>query len=245
MRRLGFGLSADGGIKRYTDSTTADDEDEDVVNAAADIKYAMGAGFTVLGNGEFSRFANKTTQEDPVTGEDWERGANIFGGGLAIEKLFNPDFKGRVEGGYQHAEYDMSGVDALDTANGKAELTLGSFPLRFTVSAEYGLYPPAVRPYSVQTMAGVLGKVEYAILRERILLGAHGQFTSGEYERESDTISGLQGGRENMGEAGVKAGFRFGRHTSLDVKYNFEVWDSELREDFIRNTVGVAVTGRI
>ncbi|MEI6564693.1 MAG: outer membrane beta-barrel protein [bacterium] len=233
--KLETGVKAAYTLKRYTDSVVADNEDEDILDGQADLKFKTGAGVNVMGLVGASKFENKAADRD--------RGSSVLSCGVGVEKIFNPDFIGKINAGYQHGEYNDSNLGSIDAPNGSAELTLrAASATRFRVGASYGLYAPYVRPYSIQTMTAVSGGVDHDVLSKRLMVSVNGQYGSGHYKSEG---AALPGGDDNMVMVGVRGEYRLNRTWSLNAGYTFENWDSQVRESFVRNMVDVGVKAQM
>lgn len=223
---LATGVKAAYALKRYTESVVAEDEDEDILTGEAYLKYKMGSGYNLLGLVGASDFKNNSTTQ--------KRGSQVISAGVGVDKVFNPDYIGKLRAGYQHGEYDNADLDAIDTPSGSAELTLrAASATRFRIGANYGLYAPYVRPYSIQTLTAFTGAIDHDILPGRLTLTLDAQYGSGDYKEEGAT---LPGGNDDMMMAGISAIYRMNRTWSLSGGYDYENWDSDVRESFSRNT---------
>lgn len=232
---LATGVKASYALKRYTESLVAADEDEDILTGEAYLKYKMGSGYNLLGLVGASDFKNKSTER--------KRGSQVISAGVGVDKVFSPDYIGKLRGGYQHGEYDNEALDAIDTPNGSAELTLrAASATRFRVGASYGLYAPYVRPYSIQTLTAISGAVDHDVLPNRLTLTLDAQYGSGDYKEEGAT---LPGGTDDMVMVGVSATYRVNRIWSISGGYNYENWESDVRESFSRNTVNLGVKAEL
>lgn len=228
---LATGVKGSYSLKRYQDSKVAADEDEDIVDGQAYLKYKMGSGYNILGLVGASDFKNKSSTT--------ERGSQVVSVGAGVEKIFNPDFIGKVTGGFQHGEYDNADLGSIDTPNGAAELTMrAASATRFRVGASYGLYAPYVRPYSIQTLTAFTGAIDHDLLPNRLTLTLTGQYGSGDYKEEG---ANLPGGKDDMALVGVSANYRLNRTWSVNGGYYYENWDSDVRESFDRNSVNFCV----
>jgi hypothetical protein len=222
--------------KRYSDSNVGADNDEDTYSTELDAKYLMGMGWDVFAMVGWTDFnADTTTTRD--------RGSSVMSYGLGVDKIFNPDFKGKIVAGYQTAEYDDPALGSTDTANGRAELTLrANSPTRFRVGASYGYFMPYVRPYSVQTLTAVDGHIDHDVVRERLTLSLSGQYSEGEYDAYDATFVG---GTDRLTTVGVGAKYKLNRNWSVSGGYTYETWDSDVRDSFNRNTVNVGVKAQL
>ncbi len=218
-------------IKRYDDSVVAENEDEDILDGQAYLKYKTGANCDVLGIVGVSDFKNKSV--------DHARGSTVMSAGAGVEKTFNPDFKGKVLAGYQHGEYDNEDMDSIDTPNGSLELTFrAQSATRFRVNASYGLYAPYVRPYAIQTLTAFTGAIDHDVLANRLMVSLLGQYGHGKYKSEGVDYPG---GSDDMVSVGISANYRINRTWSVQGGYTYENWDSDVRESFSRNLVDFGV----
>ncbi len=232
--KLTSGLAGTYALKRYTDSVVADTEDEDIVDVSANSKYSMGSGYKVVGMVGGSQYENDDLNRD--------RGSTVLSAGGGLEKTFTPDLLGKVMLGYQHAEYQDDTLDSIDTPNGSAELTMrAASETRFRVGGSYGFYAPYVAPYSIQTMTAFNLGVDHDVLSKRMTVSLNGQYGKGEYEAEADA----PGGDDDMIMAGLSADYRINRTWSVNTGYNFEHWDSDVRESFNRNTIDFSVKAQL
>jgi len=221
-------------LKRYSDSTVAQTEDEDIFESNADLKYKMGSGYKLIGSVGASKFKNKAV--------DANRGSTVLAAGAGVEKTFTPDLIGKVMGGYQHGEYENSAYKAIDTPNASAELTMrAASETRFRVGGSYGLYAPYVRPYSIQTLTAINAGVDHDVLSKRLTVSLNGQFGNGHYKAEGAN----KGGDDTMVMVGVRADYRVNRIWSINGGYSVENWDSDVRESFTRNLVDFAVKAQL
>ena len=229
--KVAAGLKGSYSLKRYNDSEVAANEDEDIVDGQAYLKYKTGANLDVSGIVGAADFRNKAT--------DHPRGAKVMWAGAEVDKSFSPDFKGKAQAGYQHGEYDNADLSAIDTPNGSLELTFrAESATRFRVGGSYGLYAPYVRPYAIQTLTAFTGAIDHDVLPKRLTVSLAGQYGRGKYKSEGE---GYPGGNDDMVSVGVSANYRLNRTWSLQGGYTYENWDSDVRESFSRDLVDFAV----
>ena len=218
-------------IKRYDEQKVADNEDEDVVDGEVDLGYTLGSGYKVFGLVGYSLFDNASTERD--------RGSTVYSAGAGVEKVFNPNVHGRIQGGYQFAEYADDALDSVDTANGRAEMVFrAATATRFRVGAIYGFFAPYVRPYSLQTLSSFDAAIEHDVLPERLTVALKGQYSHGEYENEGKD---LPGGSDNLATVGLSGVYRINRNWSVGAGYTYENWDSDVRASFDRSYVDANV----
>lgn len=237
-QKVGASLMGSSIMKRYTDQVVADNQDEDIYQAEADLKYLMGSGYSVFGLIGFSDF----NAESSGAGSR-NRGSQVLSYGVGIERVFSPDVTGKIAGGYQTAEYDDDALESTDTMNGNAEMTFrAASPTRFRVGGSYGYFAPNVRPYSIQTLTAVSGAIDHDVLSDRLTLTLRGQYSEGDY---ADEGVGLPGGLDKLTTVGFSGRYWVQRNWAVQAGYTHETWDSDLRESFDRNLVDVGVTARL
>lgn len=227
--KVGTYVVGESVVKRYDEQVVAD-EDEDILKGDAYLKYLMGSGVNVFGTIGVSDFSNKSQVRD--------RGSQVMTYALGAERMFSPDFIGKVMGGYQTATYDDADLDSTDSAYGSAEVTLrAASPTRIRMGAMYGFFAPYVRPYSVQKLTSVWGAVDHDVTG-RLTVTLQGQFSDGDYDSEG---ADLPGGSDKLQTVSVRGNFKMDRIWSLAGGYTYENWDSDVRESFDRNTVDMGV----
>ena len=220
-------------IKRYDEDVVADEEDEDVYKVDGIFRVLLGNGLKGLAQVGYSDFENESTTVD--------RGAQIMTYAVGLEKDMTAKLKGVVKGGVQTVEYSNDELDSDTTGYGAAELMLSESATRVAVGVGYGFYGPYVRPYSSQTRTYVSAKVERDI-GSKLTLAAEGQFGRGEYEKERiSATQELPGGDDDMWLGALKGTYQVHRNVDLELGYQIEDWDSDVRESFTRNLVTAAV----
>ena len=231
--KVGVGVTGESVIKRYDDDAVALEQDEDILKAEAYLKYLMGSGVNVFGMVGAADFSNESQVR--------ERGSQVITYAIGAEKVFSPDFTGKVMGGYQTAAYDDDSLDSQDSSYGSAEVTLRAASLtRIKLGALYGFFAPYVRPYSIQKLTSVWGLVEHDITG-RLTLTVKGQYSNGDYDEEGVD---LPGGSDKLGTVSVRGNFKVDHIWSLAGGYTYDNWDSDVRESFDRNTVDLGVTAK-
>jgi hypothetical protein len=234
-RVLGFGLMGRNTIKRYTDDAVADISDEDTTDAALSLMADVGKQLIIIGKGTFSDFENASTNSA------FERGAQTMSYTLGLKKVFTPQAYGMIESGFQTAEYDNSLLDTDDSVYANLQLVYREQDYKFSGTAGYGIYQPYVRPYSSQKRAfvGVDGERTIA---EKLTFGAGLQYSNGKYDEVS---AGNPAGDDNLFAARARGTYKINRHLAFELAYQFENWDSDLRESFNRNTVSATIKAEL
>ena len=226
-------------LKRYDEQVIADDQNEDVIESFATAGYTLVPGMSAFGQFGCEMFDNANT--------NWDRGATAYTFAGGLEKVFNPDFSGRITAGYQQADYSDS---ILGSKNGwltRLEGTLGgSCSTRLRLLAEHGYYMPYVRPYSIQEMLTFRATVDHDVTRD-LMLSVFGQYTDSDYPSEQSPTENLDlpGGHDRMTDIGLSATYRITRSFSCRAGYRFQNWDSDVRESYSHNMIDVSITGQL
>jgi hypothetical protein len=190
----------------------------------------MGSGVNVFGVIGVSDFSNESKARS--------RGSQVMTYAAGAERMFSPDFTGKVMGGYQTATYDAADLESGDSAYGSADVTLrAASPTRVRLGAMYGFFAPYVRPYSVQQLTSIWGEVEHDVTA-RLTLTLHGQFSNGDYDNEG---ADLPGGSDKLESVSLRGSFKMDRIWSLTGGYTYENWDSDVRESFDRSICDMGV----
>jgi len=234
-RSIGFGLTSHNTIKRYLEDVVANTSDEDTTDAALTLMADIGNQMFVLAKGTFSDFENASTNSAT------ERGAQTMTYSLGFKKVFTPSTYGLVEGGIQSAEYDNALLTTDDSLYANLQFVIREQEYRFTGFAGYGIFQPYVRPYSSQkrTFVGINGERTIA---EVLTFNVGIQYSNGRYDEVS---AGNPAGDDNLFLISARSSYKINRHLAVEVGYQFENWESDLREPFDRNTISVAVKAQL
>jgi hypothetical protein len=234
-----YGAQVLGGytLKRYDEDVVADEEDEDVYFVDGILRMQVANGLKLLGQVGYSDFNNESQVED--------RGVQIMTYAVGVEKDLTAKLKSVIKGGVQSAEYSDDNIDSDTSGYGMGEVVLTEAQTRFALGAGYGFYGAYVRPYSSQTRTYVVAKAERD-LGTKFTVSAEGQFGRGKYEQE-ELSSGAQldGGNDDMLLGAVKGTYKVHRNVDVEVGYQIEDWDSDVRESFTRNLVTAVVKARL
>ncbi len=228
--KVGTYVVGESVVKRFDEQVVADEQDEDVLKGDVYLKYLMGSGVNVFGVFGVSDFSNESKVRS--------RGSQVMTYAAGAERMFSPDFTGKVMGGYQTATYDAADLESVDSAYGSADITLrAASPTRVRLGALYGFFAPYVRPYSIQQLTSFWGAVDHDV-SARLTLTLQGQFSNGDYDNEG---AELPGGSDKLESVSVRGSFKMDRIWSLTGGYTYENWDSDVRESLDRNTCDVGV----
>jgi len=235
-------LDASYKLKRYDKRTFSDlgDEDRLLVNGA--FRHRMAPDF----HGFLFAGYDQPSFQNGVRGD--YRG---YLGGVGLERQFNDQWKGSIALGYEFLDYqDAAEHDtSLPYVKAAAQARPGA---RLTVDAEaeYSLEPSDRSLYSSKEYLRLLMRGTLALSES---LSAFGQavYANGAY----DAKSGIEDETRRVDDQAVvdgddtlvdlQVGLLFrpqtGRYTGR-LAYEFEDWDSDVRESFTRNTMMASVS---
>jgi len=236
-----YGVEFLGGnsIKRYNDNAVADEEDEDVYSLDGIFRIVLGNGLKALGQVGYSDFKNKSETED------LDRGVQIMTYAVGVEKDLTSKLTSVIKGGVQTADFSSDTLDSETTGYGSGELTLREAQTRFSLGAGYGFYGPYVRPYSSQTRTYVDAKVARD-LGTKFTVEAEAQFARGEYDKELlSNGTQLSGGNDDLMLGALRGIYRINHNVDFELGYQYEDWNSDVRESFTRNLVTAVVKTRL
>jgi long-subunit fatty acid transport protein len=135
-----------------------------------------------------------------------------------------------------HAE---KGSTDSGTADGEVVVSASRTQVRF--SAGYSLAASDYDPYSYQERTRVSTTVEYD-LTAKFSLRAMGLYENGDYDVDS-VVEGQTGtgGSDALTDAQFGISYRINRNLTASLSYEYEDWNSDIRESFSRNWVTAAV----
>lgn len=244
-------LNGDHSLKRYDKSAMADYADEDRYGADLSLKYAVTPDMNATVEAGYSA----------AMFEGIERDSAVQTYGVGVEKTFNPNLYGTVVVGYQNASMDNAKEDSVGSPTVAARVTCSPATpaTRLTLSGSYSLEPPDLAPYSIQERTKLQVAVEHDI--NALTLGAAATYANGKYDEDSvvedmaqttsaqaagaGTAAVFTGGDDTLMDAALSATYKINRNLSVGVAYEYEDWDSDVRESFSRNVVSVSVRGQL
>ncbi len=228
-------------MKRYDDSVFADTGDEDRLFVSGDYKRWLAPDLNVF---VFVGYDQPDFQ-GALRGD--YRG---YLGGVGVSRLFSDRWTGTLSLGYEALDY--TGSWERDTSMPYAMLATEIKPLARLIvnaNAEYSLEPSDLSLYASKEYLKLLLKGT-VILSEG--LSAYGQvvYANGAY----DAVTAIDGeplppaqavgdGDDTLMDCqlGLTVRPRAGRYSGR-LAYEYEDWDSDVRESFTRNSVTVAVS---
>ncbi len=237
---LGLGIEIDpitmlevGGrseIKRYSDSIWRN-YDEDKVGANLTLKRELGMMMNVLTTLSYT----KSEFNDAV-----DRGAEFVFAGIGLEKTFSPNLAGYLNVGWNTANHNELG-GSTDTPAGSARVVLSPTPdTSLSLAASYALADSDWMGYSTQERTAFSATLNHRVtplLASALTL----EHVLGAYKSDTAVIQGLPDGDDDMTAVHARAIYRMHHNLNLEVGYQFEDWDSDIRDSFTRNKYTVAL----
>ncbi len=237
---LGLGIDMDamtmmeiGGhsdIKRYSERAWRN-FDEDKLGANLTLRRELGMMMNVLTTLRYT----KSEYNDIV-----DRGAEFVFAGIGMEKTFSPNLAGYLTVGWNTANHNSLG-GSTDTPAGNARVVLSPTPdTSLSLAASYELADSDWMGYSTQERTAfsatlnhrVTPQLASALTLERVL---------GAYKSDTAVIQGLPGGDDDLTAVHARAIYRMHQNLNLEIGYQFEDWDSDIRDSFNRNKYTVAL----
>lgn len=162
-------------------------------------------------------------------------------GYLSLRKKLGAHLTARADGGWKQITFEDTALGQSSGPYGRFALTGQTHPsFRLSASASYELRDSDNYPYASQQYTGIRGGLEWDIV-SALTLGLSGAYRIGVYDA-SDVPSGhpnraaFSGGREDvlLGAAGLT--YRVAENNALRLLQRYESMDTELTEDYTRNT---------
>lgn len=236
MPRLGTRIEGSVSNKRYDKSPAKDSGDEDKNNASAAAKYMVGENYNLIGmlGYEDSEYSGVNHGAADIT--------TVAGG---VERRFSPEFYSTVEAGYQHA----SMRDAVDNSSGSpyglARLVFSPSPATdIEAVGKYSLQSSDWDPYSAQDQTRFSLRIDHA-LTKRVAVFCEGVYMNGEYDSktlvEGTETQELEGGDDTLLDGRIGGSYRLSRNLTAAIEYEYEDWDSDIREAYSRNSCMVSL----
>ncbi len=225
-------LSVNGmsSIKRY-DEGVWNDYDEDKLGVGATMRKEMGIDLDGLA------IARLTQSEYHG---DRDRGADFVFAGLGFEKTFNPNLAAALNVGWNRASYnDLSG--SKDSPAGDVRVVVSPSPdTSLTLSARYELTDSDWFAFSTQERTSFVAMLDHR-LTPKLTSGLSLIYANGEYKGDTAMVAGATDGSDDMIAVKARAKFSINPKLDLELGYQFEDWDSDIRPSFSRNKTSLAL----
>ena len=223
-----LGVSGYDSVKRYTKKVYADLADEDRYGGNGTVSYEVAPETKVSAIGDYSKAEFNQIRH----------GSEIFMGGAGLDKKFSPNLSAHVQGGWQVAKLQRAIDNQVDSPTASGDVTISPSPAtRLILTAGYGLAHSDYDPYAIQTRASASAKIERDLL-PNLMVSVAGLYANGHYEKDS-VVKGqtAPGGDDTLSDIFVSATYRINRNLTAGLSYEYEDWNSDIRESFSRNTV--------
>lgn len=223
-----------GEIKRYQKSVWRN-YDEDMLGASLALRREMGMQM----RGMISTRYNKSEY-----GGANDRGAEYIFGGVGLERIFNPNLSADFNVGWNTANYnDVSGSKGLPA--GDARVIVSPSPdTALTLAVKYQLTDSDWLAFSTQERTSFSAALDHR-LTPQLSSGVTVMYANGEYKSRTALVENVAGGSDDMTAVRANAVFNATPNIDLEVGYQFENWDSDIRDSFTRNQVMLAVRARM
>ncbi len=223
-----LGLDGRYSVKRYDKKIWADNSDEDRAGAGLTCKYALSPDMSVLAKAGY----NWASFEGP------RNGAGIQTYGVGLDKKFSAMLSANVLAGVDYATLDNAADDSESAPMASGEVVVSPSPTsRLRLGAGYMLEQSDVDPFALQARTVVSAKLEHE-LTAKLAASLMALYQNGSYDKGyvTDGNTGADGD-DALQFGSVGLAYKIDRTWTVGASYDLEHWDSDLREDFTRNTV--------
>ena len=221
---------------------------EDSINGDLAFRQKISRTVTILAQAEARDFSYGELQGAVAAGvtESTDRDFTSVSGGIGIETEFSPVSKVSAYAGYISIDFSEDTMDKQDSPYASIVLKHQLNPATvITAASMYGLRETAIRAYSVQEYSDVRGDI-YVDVSKSVTLGAGGVYRYSKYNEDGITPGGkeaaLAAGRSLDGKqttmiAHGSAAYKLTEDAILKLLYRFTTDDSDVSNDFDKNTV--------
>jgi hypothetical protein len=213
-------------LLRYDDNSVSDIEDYDIYAAGLTLRHQLKASTAVLGD----------LRVEDVNYDGPDRDSTSQYVGLGLEQIFSPNLLGSIRAGYQHKDFDASGLGSESSPYADGSITyLPSPATRITAGAGYSMFEADVFPFANQNRTLIYASIAHD-LTARISLYIAGSYQLSEYDAD-DAIGGgaVTDGDEEIWQFSTRASYKLNRSNWLELGWQYLTLDSDLRDDFDRN----------
>lgn len=221
------GLSS---LKRY-DKSVWNNYDEDKLGANLAIKREMGMMLNGLAQVRYTKSEYQGNSD---------RGAEYLFAGVGLEKTFSPNLAAAANVGWNTANYnELSG--SKDTPAGDVRVVVSPSPdTSLSLSARYELADSDWIAFSTQERASLAATLDHR-LTPKLSSALVFMYANGEYKSATAMVDGVQGGSDSLIAVRARAVYSLNRNLDLELGYQLEDWESDIRESFTRNKATVAL----
>lgn len=221
-------------LKDFEDDEAADDSDEDLTQGTALITNQVTPTFSVFGMGRYSVYGF-----EPAEGFERDFDSAMFA--IGIENIVNPGLRIGATAGIQTQEYDDDRVDSDDVPYGNLWLSGRMNPdNRLRLDVTHGVRDADAYPFASQEYTDVRARWDWDLL-PRIGVYAVGVYRFSDYDVSfeapaDETDFAVFEGDETTSifEGGIA--YKISRKTSLSLIQRYEDVDSDVAEEYTKNS---------
>ena len=229
-------------MKRYVEDSVAEMSDEDRLDLAGFMRWYLQPTLGLDAVVSYSDYGFESA-------ELIERDFSTLFGGLQIEKVFNPNFRGGIRAGVQLVDYKDQGLDNDTAPAGQIYLGGSTVPsVRLNAAFTMGVRNADVYPYASQEYWEARGGVDWDV-GPMVTMFASGTYRRSDYDDAAPASArwlfrqlGIRpGGQETTIVGQIGLGYKLTDESSIRFAYTYEDVDSEVERSFTKNTGTVAL----
>ncbi|MDA0990743.1 MAG: outer membrane beta-barrel protein [Verrucomicrobia bacterium] len=224
-------------MKRYDDSTTAKESDEDELKLDVQGERLLSPTLALTLRGGYDMYGFES-----ATG--LQRDFDVLAGIVGLEKSFSPELRGGIGAGVQAAEYDDPTIDSSTSPFFSANVRVAPNPdSRLETFLTHGIRDADVAPFASQEYTQVDAKWEVDA-SPSVTVGVSGMYRMSTYDgdvRPAGTPLPLLTGDENTIVFALFGTWYISTSTSLKVFHRYEDIDSDVDVSYSKNTTSLAV----
>ncbi|MCX7591092.1 MAG: outer membrane beta-barrel protein, partial [Kiritimatiellae bacterium] len=229
-------------VKRYVEEVVADTSNEDRLDLGGLLRWYLQP---TIGCDAIVTFSDYGFDSPGRVERDF---STLFGG-VGIEKIFNPNLRGGIKAGVQVVDYKDNTLDNGTAPAGQIYVGGSTVPsMRVNGAVTFGVRNADVYPYASQEYWDVRGGVECDVAAQ-VMVFASGTYRRSDYDTEVPAAAvqvfrrlGINPGGEEttvVGQIGV--GYKLTHESSVRLAYTYEDVDSEVGQNFTKNTGTLAL----
>lgn len=227
--------------KAYDEDDVALKSDENRSDAKLTVSRILNPSLSVFGLARYSDFGFESSV-------GLQRDFESVLLGVGCEKTFTPGLLGGATAGWQTQSFEDDGIEAEDVPYVKLWMRGSTVPTtHLTGEITHGLRDADVYPYAAQEFTDVRGILGIE-LAPRVDLELLGVYRRSDYEESRPSslpvdYENAEAGVEDRYIAQATVGYEFDAATTLSLTQRYEDLESEVDEDFTKNTTQI-VFGR-
>ncbi|MDP6525563.1 MAG: outer membrane beta-barrel protein [Kiritimatiellia bacterium] len=221
-------------LKEYDKDEVAEDSDEDLTRGTALLINQVTPTFSLFGMGSFSTYGFEAA-------EGFERDFDSAMFAVGVENVVNPGLRIGAAAGIQTQDYDDDRVDSDDVPYGNVWLAGRMNPdNRLRLDVTHGIRDADAYPFASQEYTDVRARWDWDLL-PRVGVYASGVYRFSDYDVSFDspadeTDFAVFEGDETTSIVEGGIAYRFSRKTSLTLVQRYEDVDSDVAEEYTKNS---------